>query len=80
MPVYREYVMFIQDDEGHWYKIPASQKEKFEEWIEFCNKPSCQIEEGDWDGPDFDSLRYMHPCNYMFKEIYVLKELKDVLK
>lgn len=71
-------LMFIQDDEGHWFKIKVSQKEKFYEWIEFCNKPSCQVKEEDYDGPDFDKLRCMHPCNYMFKEIFVLKETKDI--
>lgn len=76
MPVYHEYVMFIQDDEGHWYKIPVSLKEKFQEWIEYSNKPSCQYEDGDYNGPEFDDYRSMHPCNFMFKEIDVLKETK----
>lgn len=70
------YLMFVQDDEGHWYKIPTNLKEQFEEWLEFFNKPSCQFEEGDYNGPDFDKYRSMHPCNYMFKEIHVLKETK----
>lgn len=71
------YSMFIQDEEGHWYKIHVSQKENFEKWTELCNKPSCQVEDEDYEGlPDFDSHRCMHPCNYMFKDIQVLKESK----
>lgn len=70
MPLYHENAMFIQDDEGNWYIIPVSQKEKFKEWIELCNKPSCQVEDENFDDfPDFDSHRCMHPSNYVFKEI-----------
>jgi hypothetical protein len=68
-----EYTMLIQDYDGHWYRIPVSQKENFEEWNEFCNN-----ELSDYTGPQFDSYRSLHPCNYMFKEIHVLKEAKDV--
>lgn len=74
MTIYYENYMFIQDSDGIWYKIPVSQRNKFEEWIEISNKPSCQFEEGDYNGPNFDDYRCMHPCNYMFKEINVLKE------
>ena len=76
MSVYN-YSMFIQDEEGQWYKIPVSQKENFEKWIELNSKPSCQVEDEDFAGlPDFYFSRCMHPCNYMFKDIQVLKESK----
>jgi hypothetical protein len=78
MPVYHEYMMFVQDSYGIWYRIPVSKKEKFEEWLEIDKKPSCQIEEGDYDGPNFSDYKCMHPCNYMFKSIEVLKESKNV--
>lgn len=69
-----KYQMFIQDNDGHWYKIFVSDRDKFDEWVELCEKPSCQIEEDDYTGPDFDKFRCMHPCNYMSSDIRVLKE------
>ena len=68
------YKMFIQDNAGQWYKILVSDRNKFDEWIEFYDKLSCQFDEGDYDGPNFDKFRCMHPCNYMASDIQVLKE------
>jgi hypothetical protein len=63
------HFMFIQDEnDGHWYKIPVSLKESFYDWQE------SMYTESEWLGCDFDKYRCMHPCNYMFKEIEVLKE------
>jgi len=55
--------MFIQDDEGHWYIIPVSQKEQFRKWLEFYG------ESADYDGPEFHQCRCRHPSSYMFTEL-----------
>lgn len=64
----KEYLCFVTDDSGHWYKIPVKLKNEFEEYREAMENDL------DWKGVDFDKYRSMHPVNYMFPVIEVLKE------
>jgi hypothetical protein len=67
------YWCFVTDNTGHWYKIPVSKKYDFEEYIHAMENDLI------WDNDDFEKYRCMHPVNYMFKDIEVLKENKDFL-
>lgn len=57
---------FVQDDDGHWYMIPASKREAFETWVE-SNDPDY---DGYYQGEDFD--RYILGggiANYTFENV-----------
>ena len=59
---------FVTDHSGHWFKINVSQREDFYDYIETMENDAV------WEGEDYDQYRCMHPVNYMFNEILVLKE------
>jgi hypothetical protein len=65
MPL-EEYFCFVCDKNGLWYKIPVRVKNTFDEFSE-NNNPLIK---------EFSKYRSMHPCNYMFNDIFVLKESK----
>lgn len=59
---------------GSWYKIPVELRQQIENDFEMVLlKNHYHLSSINWD-----EYKCMHPCNYMFKEIEVLKE-KDVL-
>lgn len=50
---------FVQDDDGHWYLIPADEEHSFEQWV-------YAMEDGiDWPGKDFEDYRCDHPSRYV---------------
>ena len=59
---------FTTDSSGHWFKIPVVYKSIFEDYVDAMENDK------DWKGENFEKYRCMHPVNYMFKEISVLKE------
>jgi hypothetical protein len=64
---------FVTDNDGHWYKIPVKHKSLFEEWVE------CMYNDQEWEHEvDFENYRSMHPSNYMFNDVYILKENTNV--
>jgi hypothetical protein len=72
-----EYVCFVTDSDGYWYKIPVSEKQNFEDWVELIGMRYVTVEDlkrMDEANGRFDDYRCMHPVNYMFKETFVLKE------
>ena len=66
------HLCFVTDNVGHWYKIPVSEKQNFEDWLEITSHD--KHEDSVEFNKCFDDYRCMHPVNYMFKEIEVLKE------
>lgn len=75
--VKKEYFCFVTDNDGHWYKIPVKLKTKFEDWVEYSATYTEALDRDDLANvPDFDDYRCMHPVNYMFEKILVLKETK----
>jgi hypothetical protein len=72
-----EYFCFVIDHDGHWYKIPVSEKSNFNDWVELTSQRYLTeeiIKRLEETHECFDDYRCMHPVNYMFKEIEVLKE------
>ena len=65
---------FVTDSSGHWFRIPVSYKAEFERYVEIMEN------DGIWDGSDFDRYRSMHPVNYMYANIEVLKESGNSLE
>jgi hypothetical protein len=59
---------FVTDSSGHWFKIDVSQKQDFEDYVESMENDAC------WEGEDYSQYRCMHPVNYMFPILEVLKE------
>ncbi len=59
---------FIEDFDGLWYKIPVSLRGEFCQWLEDIQEYRERLHE------NFDKYRCMHPCNYMFKSVKVLRE------
>lgn len=59
---------FIQDFDGFWYKIPVSLRDEFSKWLEDFQEYRDRLH------TDFDKYRCLHPCNYMFDSVEVLKE------
>jgi hypothetical protein len=59
---------FVTDQSGHWFKIRVSQKQEFEDYVEAMENDI------DWEGDDYNQYRCMHPVNYMFPIVDVLKE------
>lgn len=64
----KNYMCFITDGDGHWYKIPVSQRGKFEKYRD--------SEDDDSLDDKFYDYRCEHPSNYMFEKIEELKESK----
>lgn len=60
---------FYQAYTGRWFKIPVLLRPKIEEYFE-------KVQENPYHTSDicWDMFICMHPNNYMFKEIEVLKE------
>ena len=69
-----EKLCFVTDNDGHWYKIPVSKREDFHEWVEYIESYIDPEDSQDFDFDKYDSYRCMHPTNYMFNDIEVLKE------
>jgi len=54
---------FAQDDDGHWFIIPADRDEEFEEWA------SAMENDLDYEGYDFsDCMIGCSPTMYVFNE------------
>lgn len=69
------YFCFVTDKQGYWYRIPVKKREEFFDWSENYKKYEKELNLDDLaDVPDFNDYRCMHPINYMFNEIKVLKE------
>lgn len=70
-----DYFCFVSDADGVWYRVPVKLREDFYDWTE---SKSNYVAEEDLEAepyfPDFSKYRSLHPCNYMFKTIEVLKE------
>lgn len=65
----KDYWCFVTDNDGHWYRIPVNTKFQFEKWVEVIETIDFT-----YDDQDFSKYRSMHPINYMFKDVEVLKE------
>lgn len=66
---------FVTDNDGHWYRIPVKSREEFYEWVEQRGSYIAEEDlESCYDNFDFNDYLCMPPCNYMFKDIQVLKE------
>ena len=65
------YYCFITDHDGHWYKIPVDKRNLFDDYLD-----AMANDDIDYNGETFTKYRCMHPCNYMFKNVEVLKESK----
>lgn len=63
------YYCFISDCDRHWYKIPVDKLYAFNEYLAAINNKEIEYCE-----ENFEKYRCMHPCNYMFKNVEVLKE------
>lgn len=48
---------FLQDDDGHWYKIPADKVEAFQLWLRIWDYPVDDTRYGSWVGKDFSDYR-----------------------
>lgn len=46
----RKRFQFLQDDDCHWYMVPAGSREAFDQWVH-------NSEEEDFPGPDFEKYR-----------------------
>lgn len=54
---------FVQDDDCHWYLIPASRYDDFRRWVESTQDGF----EGEYRGYDFDKFRISgSPSDYSF--------------
>lgn len=62
----QEYFCFATDNKGYWYRIPVKLKRIFDDCLEE-NSPVIK---------EFDRYRSLHPVNYMFTDVAVLKESK----
>lgn len=52
----------VQDDDSHWYAIPADSAAAFETWV------TAMESDGPYQGEDFDSYRLgSHPSAYTFE-------------
>lgn len=70
-----EYFCFLSDTDGLWYRVPVKMRDEFYDWID--SKLLYVAEEDLESEPyftDFSKYRCLHPCNYMFKSVEVLKE------
>jgi hypothetical protein len=55
-----------QDDDSHWYAIPADKTPAFTHWVDSFNDSA----EGDFSEGDFNQYRLnMHPSNYTFMDL-----------
>ena len=54
----------IQDNDSHWYVIPADQRQAVEQWLEWLENHDILKEE--YDGPNFDSYRVDGPQRIVF--------------
>jgi len=64
------YYCFTTNRVGRWYKIPVNKRNLFDNYVDAMENDDKQ-----YDGENFEKYRCMHPCNYMFKNIEVLKEI-----
>ena len=53
---------FVVDHEGAWYKLPVALRDEFYDYLDGISNE------------DFMKYRCLHPCNYMFSDLQVLKE------
>ena len=56
---------FVQDDDCHWYLIPAELYNKFRPWEEYMCDEEGTIE---YDGPDFGQYEIGSPEFFLFNE------------
>ena len=62
---------FVHDSSGHWFKIPVSKKSDFDDYVYAAENDL------NWEGEDYEKYRSMHPVNYMFQTVDVLKEVDN---
>lgn len=52
--------IIINDSDGHWYLIPHASLREFNKWLDYFESGEY-LNEGYWDGTDFDSMRIDYP-------------------
>jgi len=76
-PFDKENLCFVSDIDGLWYKLPVKLKDDFYDWVDSrMNYVSEEDLEACHQENPFVKYRCLHPVNYMFKDVSVLKENK----
>ena len=60
----------MQDSRGLWYKIPLDKRSQIEQYFQNI----IEKNDNNYYDSSFDQYICLHPCNYMFKNVEVLKE------
>lgn len=61
-----QWHMLVNDEDGHWYVIPAAENDEFECWLSAA--PYWE----DYCGKDFSDCRIAgHPSNVKFRHYYI---------
>jgi hypothetical protein len=61
---------FVQDDDSHWYLIPANLLGEFDQWIAYESEVNAIQDNGgsrpiwEWEGTDFPQMMCEHPSWY----------------
>jgi hypothetical protein len=60
-------LIFIKDNDGHLYCIPADEEERFHRWVEYMES---EEDDAEWEGHEYDSLGSHPSCYKIIGEVW----------
>jgi hypothetical protein len=61
-------LIFVKDNDGHGYYIPADEEERFGKWVEYMESES---EDAPWEGHEYEHLGSHPSCYKIIGEVRI---------